>query len=320
MRHPQELDTEEGKALIRETAAMGTPIFVFTGGDPLQRDDLEELVATARESGMRTGTIPAATPRLTRERLASLKQAGIDQLAFSLDASTAALHDGHRGVEGSFERTLEGARMTRELGVPLQINTCFARWNWGEFDAIAKLVEELGVVFWEVFFLVPTGRGAELDTLGKAEFLEAFARLHALQKRVPFIVKVTEAPYYRAYITEQTQAAEARDLLARAQGPNASLGQSPNAVNSGKGFCFVSHTGEVHPSGFLPLACGNLRENSLTEIYREHPVFRELRDPDLLGGVCGACEHRQLCGGSRSVAFALQSGDYLAEDPLCPLV
>lgn len=318
-RHPGELTTEEGKALIRDTAAMGTPILVFTGGDPIQREDLEELIRAAKAEGLRTGTIPAGTPRLTRERLESLRDAGIDQLAFSLDAATAARHDGHRGVEGSFERTLQGARWARELGVPLQINTCFAAWNHDQFDAMAALVEELGVVFWEVFFLVPTGRGAEMQTLGKGPFLELFAKLHALQRRVPFIVKVTEAPYYRVYVTGKEREQAARDMLARPEGIRGSVGQAPLAVNSGKGFCFVGHTGDVYPSGFLPVTCGNVRDTSVIEVYRQHPLFQELRDPDALGGVCGACDHRQLCGGSRSVAFAL-SGDPLAEDPLCPMV
>ena len=327
-RHPDELTTDEGKRLIDQVAAMGTRILVFSGGDPLQRDDLETFIAHAKSRGLRTGTIPAATERLTAERVRRLKTADLDQMALSLDGADSKSHDAFRGVPGSFDRTMAGARYARGAGLPLQINTVFAAWNVDQFDALAELVTELGIVFWEVFFLVPIGRGALLEGLSPEQFEDIFAKLYVLQKKASFIVKVTEAPHYRRYVVEQEKrrsrdekakmptGRRVRRLLARETGPHGSLGQAPRGVNSGKGFMFVSHTGDVYPSGFLPIAAGNFRHTAPGEIYRDSPIFKELRDPSRLKGRCGRCNFRDLCGGSRARAYAL-TGDYLAEDASC---
>lgn len=320
-----ELDFEEGKNLIDQVVDLGTGILIFSGGDPLQRDDLDDLIRYAKSRGLRVGTIPAATERLTRERVQRLKDAGLDQMAMSLDGPTAEIHDGFRGVPGSFEKTMAGARFAHAAGLPLQINTTFAAWNIDRFDDMAKLVQDLDVVFWEIFFLVPIGRGTELQALRAEQYEAVFEKIYALQKRCSFIIKITEGPHYRRYVAEQErrrESAEAparvrvRQLLARETGPGGSMGQAPRGVNSGKGFLFVSHRGEVMPSGFLPIAAGNVRRQSLKEIYRTSKLFLDLRDPALLKGRCGRCEYADLCGGSRSRAFAL-TGDYLAEDDGC---
>ncbi|MBI4575021.1 MAG: TIGR04053 family radical SAM/SPASM domain-containing protein [Planctomycetes bacterium] len=324
-RDPGELSTAEGRDLISQVAAMGTRVLVLSGGDPLQREDLEDLVRHARASGLKVGTIPAATERLTGRRVRALGAAGLHQMALSLDDAGAAAHDAFRGVPGSFERTLTGAAFAREAGVPLQVNTVVSGENWRRLDAIADLVVGLEVVFWEVFFLVPTGRGAGLQGLAPEEFEAVFERLYLLQRRVPFIIKVTEAPHYRMYVAERERrdatgpgpiARRIRARLARETGPGGSVGQAPRGVNSGKGFVFVSHRGEVYPSGFLPLRAGQVRETPLARVYRDAEVLRRLRDPALLGGRCGRCPYRDLCGGSRARAYAL-TGDYLAEDPAC---
>jgi radical SAM protein len=329
VRHPGELTTEEGKALMDAVKAMGTPIFICSGGDPLQRDDLEELIRHGKSRGLRMGTIPAATPRLTRDRIVGLKEAGLDQMAMSLEASTAALHDGFRRVEGSFDKTMEGCAWARELGIPLQINTCFSTWNLDEFDATAALVEKLGVVFWEVFFLVPTGRGADMDLMTPDQYEMMFEKLYQLQKRVDFIVKVTEGQHYRRYVVEAERQAKGSahgqqgptltDMLARSEGPGQSIGMAPKGVNAGKGFCFVSHTGEIMPSGFLPIEAGNVRTHSLADVYRNSELFVNLRNLDLLTGRCGICEYNNLCGGSRSRAYAM-TGDMFATDPGCSYI
>ena len=324
--HPDELTHEEGKDLIDQVAEMGTGILVLSGGDPLQRKDLDDLVVHGKSRNLRVGTIPAATERLTLERVVRLKKAGLDQMALSLDGPDPESHDGFRGMPGAFARTMEGARYAREAGLPLQINTTFAAWNYKNFDSVSKLVESLGVVFWEIFFLVPMGRGSEMQALGPEQYEEIFDKIHALQKRAPFIVKITEAPHYRQFVASRERrngassgsqvGARVRHLLAREMGPGGSVGQAPRGVNSGKGFAFVSHTGEVFPSGFLPLFAGNVRTTPLAEIYRFSPLFRQLRDTALLKGRCGKCQYRELCGGSRSRAYAL-TGDYLAEDTGC---
>lgn len=311
-RDPAELSTAEGCALIDDVASMGTPLLVFTGGDPLQRDDLEQLIQHAVARRLTVGTIPAATPRLTRERIRSLRQAGVHQIALSLDAETAAKHDAFRGVPGTFEKVMEAAAWIREAGVNLQINTVFGAWNARDFPAMAAVVEKLGAVFWEIFFLVPTGRGAALQGCSSAEFEALFDKLYQLSRRAPYVIKVTEGQHLRRFILQQ-EAAGAGDL-ARVR---ARLMLSGRPVNAGHGFCFVDHVGNVSPSGFLPIVCGNVRAQSVSTIYRENPVFRELREFSRLKGKCGRCDYRDSCsGGSRARAYAL-TRDYLSAEESC---
>jgi radical SAM protein len=314
-RRPGELSTAQGKALINDVAAMGTPIFILSGGDPLNREDLEELVAHGAAAGLRMGTIPAATENLTKFRLERLKAAGLSQLAFSLDAPTAQAHDGFRRTVGAFERTLEGARWARELGLPLQINTCFGAWNYHLLEPMIELVRSLGVVFWEVFFLIPVGRGAELQGLTPWQFEEAFARLRRLSAEERFIVKLTEAQHFKRFLRQQPVEAGA---VARPAG-RCPIPASAKAVNAGNGFVFVDHLGNVCPSGFLPLPVGNVRTTPLARFYRESILFRRLRDHGLLKGKCGVCEYAAVCGGSRARAWAV-TGDYLEADPSCAYV
>lgn len=311
-RDPRELSTDEGRRLIDDVAAMGTPLIVFTGGDPLQRDDLEELVRHARARQLSVGTIPAATPRLTRERVLALREAGVHQLALSVDAETAAKHDTFRGVPGTFQKVVEAAAWVREAGVHLQANTVFGAWNAQDFDALAAFVQELGVVFWEVFFLVPTGRATQLTGCSAAQMEELFDRLCRLARQAPFVIKVTEGQHLRRFVAQRFAEADPATARLRRQ-----LMLTGPPVNAGHGICFVDHVGDVYPSGFLPLVCGNVRQRPVWDIYRHHPVFRELRQFDRLKGKCGRCEFRDLCsGGSRARAYAV-SGDYLAEEPFC---
>lgn len=310
-RDPLELSTDEGRKLIDDVAGMGTPLMVFTGGDPLQREDLEDLVRHARSRGLTVGTIPAATPRLTKDRVQSLHDAGVHQMALSVDAENAEKHDAFRGVPGTFDKVIEASGWIRESGLNLQANTVFGSWNWHDFDAIAKLVQDLGVVFWEVFFLVPTGRGASLQSCTPEQFEILFGKLHQLARTAPFVIKVTEGQHLRRFVAQQPSA---DPMAAKAK---ARMMLSGRPVNAGHGFCFVDHHGNVCPSGFLPLPCGNVRQRSVTEIYRNHIVFQQLRDFTLLKGKCGGCEFRDQCsGGSRARAFALEA-DYLAAEPFC---
>ena len=315
-RMPDELTTEEGCALIDSVAEMGTPIMILSGGDPFNRPDLETFVARGKQRGLRMGTIPAATPGITRERLVRLREAGLDQLALSLDGPDAALHDGLRGVPGAFERTIEAARWAREAGLPLQINTCFSRTNAHALEPMIELVTSLGVVFWEVFFLIPVGRGAALGGLSPREFEDVFERLARLEGQVPFIVKLTEGQHYRRFLAKRGGAAAA---AAPRHGIGGGARATRVAVNAGKGFTFVDYRGDICPSGFLPVPAGNVRRDSIAKVYRESPLFTALRDPSLLKGKCGACEFRVVCSGSRARAHAV-TGDYLAADPGCVYV
>lgn len=317
-RHPGELTTEEGKNLINQIADLKVPVFVLTGGDPIKRPDLFELIEYARTVGVRVSLTPSATPLLTRQIIFRLKEAGLARLAVSLDGATAATHDAFRGMSGSFARTLNAIRWANEAGLPCQINTTFSRRNIGEIDTLVALMESLKIALWSVFFLVPTGRGQLSDLLNADEFEGIFSRLHRLSRTASFDIKTTEAQHYRRYLLQQ-RVAERKSGIAPAtpaDRPADMIGRAPRGLNDGKGFVFISHTGEVFPSGFLPLTSGNIRQQSLASIYRDSPLFCSLRDTAQLGGKCGHCEFKEVCGGSRSRAYAL-TGDPMAEEPCC---
>lgn len=319
-RDPRELSTEEGKSLIDQIAAMQVPVFVLTGGDPIKRPDLFELIAHARAVGVRVSLTPSATPLLTRDIIVRLKEAGLARLAVSMDGSCAETHDAFRGLAGSFAKTLDAVRWAGEIGLPVQINTTFSRRNIGEIDAIVALMDTLKLTLWSVFFLVPTGRGKLNDLLNADEFETAFAKIYELSKISSFDIKTTEAQHYRRFVLQQKVCErQAGALSPIAEKIADEIGRAPQGLNDGKGFVFVSHVGEVYPSGFLPLAAGNIRRQSLATIYRESPVFMALRDAEKLEGKCGACEFKHICGGSRSRAYAL-TGDPHGEEPCCAYI
>ncbi len=320
-RHPLELSTEEGKRLIDQIAAMQVPVFVLTGGDPIKRPDLFELIDYANQVGVRVSLTPSATPLLTREIVGRLKLAGLARLAVSLDGATSQTHDAFRGMSGSYARTLDAIRWANEIGLPVQINTTFSRRNIGELEAIVALIEQLKISLWSVFFLVPTGRGKLADLLSAEEFEDVFTRLYTLSKRASFDIKTTEAQHYRRFVLQHRVAERKEGLIdtLRAGLPLDTIGRAPRGLNDGKGFVFISHTGEVFPSGFLPKSGGNVRQQDLALIYRESPLFRSLRDTSNLEGKCGACEFREICGGSRARAYAL-TGNPFGEEPCCAYI
>ena len=330
--HPEQLTTEQGKALIDEIAAMHVPVFVLTGGDPLKRSDIYELVAHAASRGVRVALTPSATPLLTREAIFRLRDAGLVRLGISLDGSSPAIHDVFRGLPGAWQRTVEAVGWAGEAGIPIQVHTTLSRHNAHDLEPMTALLERLSVVMWNLFFLVPVGRGQQADMLTGEEFEGIFGHLYELSKRAPFQIKTTEAMHYRRYLLQHNlqerqagHGAQAGHGTAAAEyeagAPTAStavrnMGWATRRVNDGRGFVFISHRGEVFPSGFLPIRAGSILERPLAEIYREAPIFRALRDTDQLRGKCGACEYRQICGGSRARAFAM-TGDALAEEPCC---
>jgi radical SAM protein len=320
-RHPMELSTAEGKHLIDQIAALQVPVFVLTGGDPIKRPDLFELIGHARSAGVRVSLTPSATPLLTWEIVVRLKDAGLARLAVSMDGASAGTHDAVRGMSGSFARTLQAVRWANEIGLPVQINTTFSRWNVAEIDAIAALMESLKITLWSVFFLVPTGRGKLNDLLDADEFEQVFAKIYSLSMDAIFDIKTTEAQHYRRFLLQQRVAARraGTGIHATQEKAEDNIGRAPRGLNDGKGFVFISHTGEVFPSGFLPLSAGNIRHQPLDEIYRESALFRSLRDTSKLEGKCGACEFKEICGGSRARAYAL-TGNPNAEEPCCSYV
>jgi radical SAM protein len=275
-RNPLELSTAEGKRLIDEIASMQVPVFVLTGGDPIKRPDLFELIEHASKVGVRVSLTPSATPLLTRAVIHRLKKSGLARLAVSLDGSHCEMHDAFRGMSGSFDRTMEAIEWANEIDLPVQINTTFSRSNVEDFDNIAALMETKKIVLWSVFFLVPTGRGKITDVLSAEEFEAVFAKLHKLSKRAGFHIKTTEAQHYRRYVLQQQVAERSNGCAQSADVPakvRDTIGRAPRGLNDGEGFVFVSHTGEVFPSGFLPFYAGNVRSDSLNRVYREAPIF-----------------------------------------------
>ena len=324
-RHPQELTTEEAFRLIDEIRAFGDPILVVTGGDPMMRRDLFDILVYAVGQGLRTSLTPTTTRLVTPKALARVRDAGIRRVAISLDGPAADVHDAFRGFAGSFDIAIQIARDTAEAGLTFQVNTTVSRYNLPVLEQMPELVGRLGAVQWSVFFLVPTGRARADDMVSPQEHEALFHWLYDLSQQAPFDIKSTAAPAYRRVVIQRERSrrpaagAQPSPLLVAGAGYRYrdGLDRPAKGVNDGNGFCFMSHTGEVCPSGFLPVSAGNVRQRSVVEIYRQAPLFRRLRDPAALKGKCGRCEYRELCGGSRARAYAV-SGDHLAPDPSCP--
>jgi AdoMet-dependent heme synthase len=328
-RDPNELTTEEGFRLIDQVVELGKPILVITGGDPLMREDVYDLLAYAAARDLRVALSPSATARATRERLARARAAGTHMLHVSLDGSGPEIHDRFRGVRGSFDRTLRILRDAHDLGFLSQIGTTVSRHNLDDLPAIGERVQEVGVDVWTVFFLVPTGRAQTQQMLDARQHEQVFEWLYAFSQRVPFHVRTIAAQHYRRVVLQaQRRESGGADAAPTWQytgtgfsieGRHDASAPRQRGVNDGRGFCFVGHTGEVYPSGFLQVSAGNVREQSLMDLYRGSPLFRALRDTSQLKGKCGVCEFREVCGGSRARSFAL-TGDYLAADASCVYV
>lgn len=312
-RDPNELNTEEGMKLIDDLAGFDArPILVLTGGDPLMRRDLFELAAHADASGLRVSLTPTATALVTPDRMRQAREAGIRRVAFSVDAADAETHDKFRGFSGSFDRTVAGIKIAAAAGMPLQINTTVYRDNAPRLAEMIPLLESWNVVQWSVFFLVPTGRGAKLPMLDAEGHERTLTWLHETIGTASFDIKATAAPHYRRIAIQASNGSIAGAGFRFEDG----LDRPLKGVNDGRGFMFISHVGEVMPSGFLPIAAGNVRTGSAVDIYRNSKLFRDLRDPSLLKGKCGRCEFKEVCGGSRSRAYGI-TGDYLESDPTC---
>ena len=302
--HPQELNHEEAMTLVDRIAELNPPMLVLTGGDPMMRRDIFDIIERAAAKGLRVALSPAATNRLIHTDFHKLRQAGVVSMSLSLDGATQETHDAFRRVPHTFERTLQAARMAKEAGIQLQINTTISRTTLPELEGFVELLKQIEPDVWSVFLLVPTGR-ATMEELPTADELETlWQRLLELRAELPFAIKTTEGHHYRRAIMQ----------AARTSGAPAPRHMVP--TRDGKGVAFISHVGEIQPSGFLPITAGNVRTDDLATIYREHPLFVQLRNDDALGGKCGKCEYRKLCGGSRARAYG-SNGDMMSAEPLC---
>jgi radical SAM protein with 4Fe4S-binding SPASM domain len=364
---PGELSTAEGFHLIDEITRFGRPhpVLILTGGDCLQRPDLEVLVAHARDRGVPVALSPSVSPSLSRGRMAAMRELGVRTVSVSLDGASPATHERTRGVEGHLGQTMEAIALLRSLGFTVQVNTTVMAGNVAEIAGIAALLTAAGVAVWEVFFLIAVGRGAAREALTAAECEDVCHLLIDVAQR-GMLVRTVEGPFFRRVAVARRDRPAAfgetgplyRRLAARLQtllgpgGPSARPGhgegraaRSPSpdpgspselqdgasparlrrehrgggsttaATRDGSGLIFVAHDGAILPSGFLPLPLGNVRRESLVDVYRESPLLRDIRAARFAGR-CGRCPYRRLCGGSRARAFAA-SGDPLGEDPAC---
>ena len=343
---PSQLTTEQSKTLLSQIATFPKrPMVVLTGGDPLKRHDLMELIAHGRSVGLEMALTPSATPLATREAFQRVRDAGIKRLGISLDGPNAATHDAFRGWTGSFERTKEMLVTARELGMAVQINTTVCRRNVDLLDAMAGFLVPFDIAMWALFFLIPVGRGFDEERIRPEEYEQVFEKLYGWSQTMPYAVKTTEAPHYRRFVIERggnplagprdhpssalekgagsesgNQRASARYMHANRSADDDAASRrghrAPLGVTDGKGIMFVSNVGEILPAGFLPICCGRFPRDNIVDIYQKHPVFLELRTPSRLKGKCGLCEFNTICGGSRSRAYAV-TGDYLESEPDC---
>jgi radical SAM protein len=323
---PGELTPDEGMALVDAVAEFGRPypILVLTGGDCLLRKDLWDLVERSTRLGIPTALSPSVTPELTDEVIARIATSGIKAVSISLDGAHPATHDGVRGIPGLFERTLDVIRDLVDAGLTVQVNTTVMRANVDELAEVATLMARLGVHIWEVFFLVHVGRGVDAGALTPDEH-EDVCHLLWDASHYGYVVRTVEAPFFRRVVAQRREGAPApetelytrlaAELRERAGEPTHTPSAHTAATRDGKGILFVSHDGQTYPAGFLPMELGSVREHSLAELYRDHPVLRRIRSAEF-GGRCGRCEYQDLCGGSRARAYAA-FGDPLAEDPAC---
>ncbi|HEX2910095.1 MAG TPA: TIGR04053 family radical SAM/SPASM domain-containing protein [Chloroflexia bacterium] len=333
------LTFEQGKLLIDQVESFGTPrpLFILTGGDPFKRQDIFELVRYASSRGLPVAVSPSGTPLLNRQNLERLKAEGARAISLSLDGSNSEIHDNFRRVPGSYDWTVSGWKMAREIGLKLQINTSVTRYNLFDLPDLFALVRDLGAMTWSLFLLVPTGRALAEDEISPDDYEAVMNFLYDASKFIG--AKTTEGHQYKRVVLQRAalearglppeeymnlnstyRQLKARLLEVTRDTPNPEpadrIRRTPMHINSAEGFVFISLRGEVFPSGYLPLKAGNVMEKSLVEIYRESPLFQSLRDKSQLKGRCGQCEFNTVCGGSRSRAYAV-TGDVLAEEPFC---
>lgn len=307
-----ELDTQAALRLLDQIAAVGRPIVILTGGEPLLRDDIFELAAYGTQKGLRMVMAPNGT-LITPAIAAKLAAAGIQRVSISLDGADAASHDRFRGVTGAFEGAMRGIEFIKNAGIEFQINTTITKTNLEQIPKILYLAESLGAVAHHIFLLVPTGRGKYIvdQEIDAREYEQTLNWFYDQRGRTSLQLKATCAPHYYRILRQRAHA-DGQKVTFQTHG----LDAVTRGCLAGTGFCFISHQGVVQPCGFLDLPCGDITHRSFAEVWRSSPQFLQLRDFSALQGKCGICEYQRVCGGCRARAFEA-TGDYMAQEPLC---
>lgn len=310
--YPGEFSTEEAKALIDTFPETGSPIIIFTGGEPLMRPDIFELVAHARSKGLRSVMAPNGT-LITPDIARKMKEAGIPRCSISIDGPESASHDAFRGVPGAFAASLRGIEYLKAEGIEFQLNTTVTKSNLGNFKDIFMLADRLGAAAWHIFLLVPMGRAAGLaeEVISAAEYEEVLNWFYDFRKTTSMHLKATCAPHYYRIMRQR-----AREEGLAVTPENFGMDAMTRGCLGGTGFCFISHVGQVQPCGYLNVNCGDVRVTPFPELWRNTPIFVQFRDKASYAGKCGRCEYHQVCGGCRARAWSMD-GDYLGEEPLC---
>lgn len=309
-----ELSFEEITRVIDSIAARFKPILILTGGEPMLRPDLLDIIRHAKAAGLRPVMATCGT-LLTVEKARAIRDAGVERISVSLDGPDAASHDRFRGIPGAYEATHRGIQAALEGGLEFQVNTTVTRTNMNDLDAILAHAVALGAAAFHPFLLVPTGRGKELqeELLTAEEYEQILNHIYELRETSPIPFKPTCAPHYYR-ILRQREAAAGRTVTPQTHG----LDAMSKGCMGGISFAFISHVGKVQICGFLEELAGDLRKNDLdfAKIWDGSALFNQLRDFKHYKGDCGVCEYRRCCGGCRARAYAI-TGDYLDEEPYC---
>jgi AdoMet-dependent heme synthase len=325
---PQDLSTEEAFRLIDQIAAVGKPVFVLSGGEPLFRPDLYDIARYAADAGLPVALATNGT-LIDDEVAGRIKASGVRRVSISFDGADAATHDAFRGLPGSFDAAVRGFRALRAAGLPVQINTTVANHNKTQLEAIRQLARDLDAVGLHLFLLVPVGCGVEIaeeQMINAREYEQVLNWLYDVEQAEPDLqLKATCAPHYfrimrtrraqekRSGIERSLPASHERQINGH---PHGQMHAATKGCLAGTGVCFISHRGEVFPCGYLPVEAGSIRHQPFGDIWQNSGLFAELRDPDRLQGKCGICQFKSLCSGCRARAYGL-SGNYLAEEPFC---
>ncbi len=298
-RAEEELNTAEGINLIDEIAGAGFKIMIFSGGEPLMRNDIYQLIEHASAKGLRP-VLGSNGTLITPEAARKLKEAGAMAVGISLDSTDPRRHDDFRSSSGAWESAVEGMRACREAGLPFQVHTTVMDWNSGEIGELTDLSTKLGARGHHIFFMVPTGRAVniETETLRAREYESLLERIIKKQSQVDIELKPTCAPQFMR--------------IARQLGVDVRF---TRGCLAGTAYCIISPKGNVQPCAYLDIPLGNVRQIPFGQIWRENEVLNRLRTMDYSGG-CGKCEYKKICGGCRARAYFYHD-DYMAEEPWC---
>lgn len=310
--YPGELTNEQAKALIDTFPATGSPIIIFTGGEPLMRADAFDLVRHANSLGLRCVMAPNGT-LITPAVAAKMKDSGVQRCSISIDADNAKSHDTFRGVPGAFDAAMRGIQYLKDAGIGFQINTTVTKNNLHSFKNIFHLADRLGAEAWHIFLLVPMGRGAEIQdqVITAQEYEEVLNWFYDFRKSTSMHLKATCAPHYYRIMRQR-----AKEDNTPVTPDHFGMDAVTRGCLGGTGFCFISHTGQVQPCGYLELDCGNVLKTPFPEIWRSSHPFVQFRTQKEYEGKCGVCEYHKVCGGCRARAYSL-TGNYMGEEPLC---